>query len=54
MSRGCSLRPQMSWPEGKDNLYGYGALNLTQALRSINAPEGLYPPDLLDVRLNSG
>ena len=40
-------------PEGKDNLYGYGALNLTQALRSINAPEeGLYPPDLLDVRLN--
>jgi len=40
-------------PEGKDNLYGYGALNLTRALRSINAPEEmLYPPDLLDVRLS--
>ena len=39
--------------EGKDNLYGYGALNLTRALRSTNAPEeGLYPPDLADVRLN--
>jgi serine protease AprX len=39
--------------EGKDNLYGYGALNLTRALRSINAPkEELYPPDLVDVRLN--
>ena len=40
-------------PEGKDNLYGYGALNLTRALRSINAPEEeIYPPDLLEVRLN--
>ena len=40
-------------PEGKDNLYGYGALNLTRALKSINAPkEELYPPDLVDVRLN--
>jgi serine protease AprX len=39
--------------EGKDNLYGYGALNLTRALKSINAPkEELYPPDLVDVRLN--
>lgn len=39
--------------EGKDNLYGYGALNLTRALGSINAPkEELYPPDLVDVRLN--
>lgn len=40
-------------PEGKDNLYGYGALNLTRALRSIKAPkEELYPPDLVDVRLS--
>lgn len=40
-------------PEGKDNIYGYGALNLPRALKSINAPaEELYPPDLVDVRLN--
>ncbi len=40
-------------PSGKDNLYGYGALNLTRALASIDAPPaGLTPPDLKEVKLN--
>lgn len=39
--------------DGKDNLYGFGALNLTRALESINVQaKELSPPDLLDVRLN--
>jgi serine protease AprX len=38
---------------GRDNVYGYGALNLTGALQSISAPKpGLSPPDLDDVKLN--
>lgn len=40
-------------PDGKDNLYGFGALNLTRALERINLQaKELYPPDLLEVRLN--
>jgi serine protease AprX len=38
---------------GQDNVYGYGALNLTRALATIAAsPAGLSPPDLEGVKLN--
>jgi serine protease AprX len=38
---------------GQDNVYGYGALNLTGALQSISAPQtGMSPPDLEEVKLN--
>ncbi len=40
-------------PSGQDNVYGYGALNLTGALQSISAPRpGLSPPLLEEVKLN--
>ncbi len=40
-------------PSGLDNVYGYGALNLTGALASISAPlPGLSPPVLEEVKLN--
>ncbi|MDD2755598.1 MAG: S8 family peptidase [Methanothrix sp.] len=40
-------------PSGLDNVYGYGALNLTGALQSISAPlPGLSPPVLEEVKLN--
>jgi serine protease AprX len=40
-------------PSGLDNVYGYGALNLTGALQSISAPRpGLSPPVLEVVKLN--
>ncbi len=40
-------------PSGPDNVYGYGALNLTCALQSISATRsGLSPPVLEDVKLN--
>jgi len=40
-------------PSGLDNVYGYGALNLTGALQSISAPlSGLSPPVLEEVKLN--
>ena len=40
-------------PSGQDNVYGYGALNLTGALQSISAPlSGLSPPVLEEVKLN--
>lgn len=40
-------------PSGQDNVYGYGALNLTGALQSISAPRpGLSPPFLEEVKLN--
>ncbi len=40
-------------PSGLDNVYGYGALNLTGALQSIRAPgPGLSPPVLEGVKLN--
>ena len=40
-------------PSGPDNVYGYGALNLTEALQSISAPRpGLSPPVLEEVKLN--
>ena len=40
-------------PSGLDNIYGYGALDLTDALQSISAPQpGLSPPDLESVKLN--
>ncbi len=40
-------------PSGQDNVYGYGALNLTGALHSINAPRpGLSPPVLEEIKLN--
>lgn len=40
-------------PSGQDNVYGYGALNLTGALQSISAPRsGLSPPVLEEVKLN--
>jgi serine protease AprX len=40
-------------PSGQDNVYGYGALNLTGALQSISAPlPGLSPPVLEEVKLN--
>jgi serine protease AprX len=38
---------------GQDNVYGYGALNLTGALASISATRfGLSPPVLEEIRLN--
>lgn len=38
---------------GQDNVYGYGALNITGALQSISAPrQGLSPPVLEEVTLN--
>jgi serine protease AprX len=38
---------------GLDNVYGYGALNLTGALQSISAPRpGLSPPLLEEIKLN--
>ncbi|MCX6677746.1 MAG: S8 family peptidase [Methanothrix sp.] len=38
---------------GRDNVYGYGALNLTGALASISAPRlGLSPPVLEEIKLN--
>jgi serine protease AprX len=38
---------------GQDNVYGYGALNLTSALHSISAPRpGLSPPALGKIALN--
>jgi serine protease AprX len=38
---------------GQDNVYGYGALNLTGALNSISAPRpGLSPPALEEIKLN--
>ncbi len=40
-------------PPGQDNTYGYGALNLTRALLSIDADQrGLSPPALEEVTLN--
>lgn len=40
-------------PSGLDNVYGYGALNLTGALHSIKAARpGLSPPDLEKIALN--
>jgi len=40
-------------PSGADNIYGYGALNLTNALASISAARsGLMPPVLEEVKLN--
>jgi serine protease AprX len=40
-------------PSGADNVYGYGALNLTGALASISAARsGLMPPVLEEVKLN--
>ena len=40
-------------PAGQDNIYGYGALDLTDALQRISAPKpGLSPPDLEGVKLN--
>jgi serine protease AprX len=40
-------------PSGQDNVYGYGVLNLTDALQSINAPRsGLLPPVLEEIKLN--
>lgn len=40
-------------PAGQDNVYGYGALNLTGALVSINVPSpGLSPPLLEEIKLN--
>ena len=40
-------------PSGQDNVYGYGALNLTGALQSISAPRpGLLSPVLEEVKLN--
>jgi len=41
-------------PSGQDNVYGYGALNLTCALHNIKAARpGLSPPDLEKIALNS-
>jgi len=38
---------------GQDNVYGYGALNLTRALATIAAsPARLSPPDLGEIKLN--
>jgi len=38
---------------GQDNVYGYGALNLTDALHSISASRsGLSPPLLEEIKLN--
>ena len=38
---------------GQDNVYGYGALNLTRALATIAAsPAKLSPPDLGEIKLN--
>jgi len=38
---------------GQDNVYGYGALNLTRALQSISATRsGLLPPVLEEIKLN--
>lgn len=40
-------------PSGQDNVYGYGALNLTGALHSISAARpGLSPPVLEEIALN--
>ncbi|MCX6672576.1 MAG: S8 family peptidase [Methanothrix sp.] len=40
-------------PPGQDNVYGYGALNLTGALLSISATRfGLEPPVLEEIKLN--
>jgi serine protease AprX len=40
-------------PSGQDNVYGYGALNLTGALNSISAARpGLSPPVLEEIALN--
>ncbi|OPY54412.1 MAG: Tk-subtilisin precursor [Methanosaeta sp. PtaU1.Bin112] len=40
-------------PSGQDNVYGYGALNLTCALQSISALRpGLSPPNLEGAQLN--
>ncbi|MDQ1261767.1 MAG: serine protease AprX, partial [Euryarchaeota archaeon] len=40
-------------PSGQDNVYGYGALNLTGALQSISATRsGLLPPVLEEIKLN--
>ncbi|MFZ3148214.1 MAG: S8 family peptidase [Methanothrix sp.] len=40
-------------PPGPDNVYGYGALNLTGALHSISATRsGLSPPVLEEIKLN--
>jgi serine protease AprX len=40
-------------PVGQDNVYGYGALNLTGALASISVPRpGLSPPVLGGIKLN--
>ncbi|MEI8003621.1 MAG: S8 family peptidase [Methanothrix sp.] len=40
-------------PVGQDNVYGYGALNLTSALASISASRsGLSPPVLEEIMLN--
>jgi serine protease AprX len=40
-------------PSGQDNVYGYGALNLTEALASIDALSlRLSPPDLGEINLN--
>jgi len=38
---------------GQDNIYGYGALNLTRALETVQAgPAWLSPPALDDVKIN--
>ena len=40
-------------PSGQDNVYGYGALNLTRALDSIdNLPARLSAPNLDEIKLN--
>jgi serine protease AprX len=40
-------------PPGPDNVYGYGALNLTGALQSISATRpGLEPPVIEEIKLN--
>ncbi|MEI6102349.1 MAG: S8 family peptidase [Methanothrix sp.] len=40
-------------PPGPDNVYGYGALNLTGALQSISATRsGLSPPVIEEIKLN--
>ncbi|VVB72826.1 Subtilisin-like serine protease [uncultured archaeon] len=41
-------------PSGPDNAYGYGAMDLTDALQSLDAPRGtLSAPDLGNVTLNN-
>ena len=40
-------------PTGQDNVYGYGALNLTRALAAIDtSPTRLSPPNLAEIKLN--